>query len=465
MENSPVPVSGKIQSQSRAVYGALSAVLPEVRTKGHPADRALAAHLRKHPEFGSRDRRLIGATVFSVFRWWGWLRKMVPGGEFPQVAETAGEKNADDWSKLLLGAWLAEPLDASREVAYIWAAEAGLQATVVDRLAALPSAEQRIGALLDETGTSSSMLTTEALLPDWIAAAVTCPEPFAELATWFQRRPPLWLRLQRGDAAAVTGELASAGLAVEASDRVQGALRVISGRVNFESLPAYREGRMEVQDLASQAVGVVCAPAQGERWWDACAGGGGKTLHMACLMQGKGEILATDSRESALEELRKRAKRAGFGNIRTSEWNGMGTDSARGRPSGVDGVLVDAPCTGSGTWRRNPDGRWRAKALDVERQAAIQQTLLRVAADAVKPGGVLVYATCSIFDRENEKVIASFLSARPDYRLDPFRHPLTDETTAGMARIWPWNGDCDAMFVARMKKRGSSVIEFPARLG
>jgi 16S rRNA (cytosine967-C5)-methyltransferase len=272
----------------------------------------------------------------------------------------------------------------------------------------------------------------------------------SELIAWLQRRPPLWLRIQHADARAVLKELAEVDPLIKPHLAIPNAASMGPTRASLYNAPVYKEGRVEIQDLSSQAVGAVCAPRPGQRWWDCCAGGGGKSLLLASLMGGKGVVVASDIRTYKLQELKHRARRGNFSNITTRDWNGGSVPSDKAT---FDGVLVDAPCTGSGTWRRNPWARWTLRERDIDELAASQAKLLSNASTAVRPGGVLVYATCSMFKRENGTVVQAFLDSHTNFRLEPFRHPLlANEQTGGMVQTWPWDGDCDAMFVARMRR-------------
>ncbi len=212
-------------------------------------------------------------------------------------------------------------------------------------------------------------------------------------------------------------------------------------------LPAFTRGVLEIQDLASQAVGLACDPDPGERWWDACAGAGGKALHLAALMRGKGVVVATDSHAARLKEAVRRARRSPFRNLTTREWDGR---HVAGKPRSFDGVLVDAPCSAIGTWRRNPDARWTLDREAIPRLADLQAKLLHAASAGVKPGGALVYSVCTPTPTETQGVVRGFLDAQPEFHLDPFPHPLTDTSTNGTLLIWPQDADTDAMFVARM---------------
>jgi 16S rRNA (cytosine967-C5)-methyltransferase len=204
---------------------------------------------------------------------------------------------------------------------------------------------------------------------------------------------------------------------------------------------------LEIQDLASQAVGLACDPDPGERWWDACAGAGGKALHLAALMGGKGLVVATDVNAAKLKEAARRARRSPFRNLTTKPWDGR---HVAGKPKSFDGVLVDAPCTAVGTWRRNPDARWTTPREAIARLAALQAQILHAAAAGVRPGGTLLYSVCTLTPAETLGVVRPFLDAHPDFGLDPFPHPLTGAATDGTLQIWPQDADTDAMFLARM---------------
>jgi 16S rRNA (cytosine967-C5)-methyltransferase len=440
MESTGIPLR-RVMSQSRAVKSALARLLDQALRQGLPADRALAAWLGEHRELGSRDRRLISESVYAVFRWWGWLHRLVP-------AETDAEA---DWEHLLLAAHVLEGL-AYGDVLALWTDQCGLSQRVVEGAAAAASAEERAARVfrLLNAETEATQFALTGLVPEWAPAEIDCPQAIPDLIQWLQRRPPLWLRVQHPDRQAVAAELVAAGLQAAAHPKLGDAMSVVTGRINLYTLPAYREGRVEVQDLASQAVGPVCAPQPGQRWWDACAGGGGKALLLAQLMNGKGTVVASDVREHRLDEVQRRARRGRFQNIRIKGWDGQRLPADK---ASFDGVLVDAPCTCSGTWRRNPAARWSLKQTEIAEMAALQGRILRAAASGVKRGGTLVYVTCSLFKRENAEVVSAFLAESAGFALEPFAHPLTGAYANGMLQIWPWEGDCDAMFMAKLRRK------------
>lgn len=398
------------RGQASAALGVLQKVIAAVG-QGIPADRTLAELFRSERKFGSRDRRFISALVFSYFRWRGWL----DGIELPRAAALAYALDA------------AEPHNAQTalagEVLPAWGG-LGLRAKC-DELAAL------IGV----------PLARSALVPGWLRDVVP-PAKFEQLIDSFQTRPQTWIRARADSVERVFSALAGCGAEPVRDARQPGAMACQSG-TDFVSVWK-RDGRcFEVQDISSQAVGTVCGAMPGERWWDVCAGAGGKSLHLADQMSDSGEIIASDVRASALRELEKRAGLAGLKSIHTL-------------PSGVnssglfDGVLVDAPCSGIGTWSRNPDMRWRTDASGVSDKAALQLKIVCESAARVRPGGRLVFAVCTVTEPETTGVIARFQEAHPEFAPAPFVR--WDSTEHHAWTIWPWEGPGDGMFVARFRR-------------
>lgn len=453
----PLPPA-RLRAQATLAATTIAEVLWQALVLGRPADRALAGALRANRQIGGRDRRLISETAFAVLRWWGWLQPAAPA---PFLAALAAPPPADGaqgpaalrgaaWAPLLGAAWVLEGGDVP-EAARLWLSLALPEASAIAVAQPGMSLVQRQRLLVPLLPADAAPPDPRRLLPEWAWNEIRPPRPELELLDWLQRRPPVWLRAQTADLAALRAELQTAGVEAQPLPSLPTAFHAPPPRTNLRTLPAFAEGRIEVQDLASQLVGHIGAPSPGQRWWDACAGAGGKALHLADLMARRGSVTASDIRLYKLEDLRLRARRAGFPNIRTREWKGKALPEHRGH---FDGVLVDAPCSCSGTWRRNPDGRWTLRHDELAEFAALQGRLLANAAGAVRPGGVLVYATCSFFAVENEGVVEAFLASHSEFRLDPFRHPLQGTPVAGMLQTWPWDGDCDAMFVARLRHRG-----------
>jgi 16S rRNA (cytosine967-C5)-methyltransferase len=200
----------------------------------------------------------------------------------------------------------------------------------------------------------------------------------------------------------------------------------------------------------SQAVALICAPQPGETWWDACAGEGGKTLHLSQLMENKGLIWATDKAEWRLNQFKIRARRAQCFNYRSKVWQGPGTLPTK---TMFDGVLLDAPCSGLGTWHRNPHARWTATEKDVLELAALQQELLSKICNSVKPGGRLIYAVCTLSHAETTDVADYFDKNHPDFVPCPFPNPFQPRTEQSRLFLWPQEVGGNGMFIASWERK------------
>lgn len=253
--------------------------------------------------------------------------------------------------------------------------------------------------------------------------------------------PPLWLRLSPQMSAEQLAEhLAAEGVRVALSE--QGLCA--RGGTDVTRSSAYRQGQIEIQDLASQQLAAAVKAKPGDKVWDACAGAGGKSLAVAAPMNNKGMLLATDLHPHKLEELKRRARRAGLFNIRSFAWAGdapLQLPKEVARQGGFDWVLVDAPCSSSGTWRRNPDARWRFSPEDSADLQQLQSRLLHHASEAVRPGGHLVYGTCSWQWSENEAQVAAFVAGHPQF-------VCLEQRCLGAPEA-----DADTLFVAILQRR------------
>ncbi len=278
-------------------------------------------------------------------------------------------------------------------------------------------------------------------VPEWAHAAATLPP---ETLAQFQREPLLWIRTRR-DAALKLGECEPAPVGVGPKGARLSAW-IYRGRDDLYRSDAFRAGELEIQDLASQLVSHVCAPKSGEIWWDACAGEGGKALHLAGMMEGKGLVWATDRSLRRIARCKQRAARAGVFNIRLQPWEGTGLP-ARGFKA--DGVLVDAPCSGVGTWQRNPHARWTTTPEDVRELAAAQRKLLAAVAPAVKSGGRLIYAVCTLTRVETTDVCDAFEAAHPDFV--PMPLGFADQTARHT--LWPHELNANGMFIAGWRRK------------
>jgi 16S rRNA (cytosine967-C5)-methyltransferase len=455
-----------IKSQSQACKLAIKNLLVKVFIEKRPADKVLSDFFRNNKQYGSRDRRLMLDISFAVFRWWGWLKKLLPRDVISQLdcQRSSIESNTDTFklsnkhlSMLLIEACILDRLETiPKEMLSIWAKDAGIKLTsklLSDSIDDIVQSGVRSFTELNHSALNNQNVKPSAseLIPECAPGLFPSGINLNRLIACFQRRPPMWLRAQTENISDLLKKLKKLNMDAHLSDTVKGAIYINDPRINLYTLEEFRKGLFEVQDLASQAIGLVCNPSPGERWWDSCAGAGGKSLQLSFLMKGKGSVTASDIREYKLDDLKKRARRANASNIRCSSWDGKALKLKK--QNNFDGVLVDAPCSCSGTWRRNPDAKWNVTLNGVKEISKIQTKVLQNAATGVKPNGVLVYATCSIFDEENQTIIDKFLKNNQNFELEPFINPLTGKKTNGTVQVFPWDGDCDATFIARFRKK------------
>lgn len=220
-------------------------------------------------------------------------------------------------------------------------------------------------------------------------------------------------------------------------------------RPNLSQHPLFKDGHVEVQDQGSQMVAVVADAKPGEQVVDFCAGAGGKALAMGASMDNKGRIVAMDVLGGRLKRSKTRFRRAGLHNIETRELSSERDKWVKRHKSQFDLVLVDAPCTGTGTWRRDPDKRWRMLGPGLDSLVPLQAEILDSAARLVKPGGRLVYATCSLLPEENERQVEKFLENHPDFQAQPAG---TDGQGSLYLKLTPAQNDTDGFFAAVLRR-------------
>jgi 16S rRNA (cytosine967-C5)-methyltransferase len=274
-----------------------------------------------------------------------------------------------------------------------------------------------------------SFSTTELLraVPGWAREEISWSR---ELLLSLQTRPAVWLRARHLTREKVAHKLGDCRFGpAPATDSIE-----YIGRKDLFRTPEFHDGEFELQDIASQLVGVCCNPQPGQIWWDACAGEGGKLLHLSGLMHGKGLIWASDRSRRRLDALRRRAARAGVFNYRLAAWDGDGKLPTKTK---FDGVLIDAPCSGAGTWQRNPDARWTTTLSDVQELGEVQRRLILNAAAGVKPGGRLIYAVCTLTRTETE--VVADLCSRQLSGFESLSLPdWPNEPPAASSRKWIW---------------------------
>lgn len=384
----PVAATTKISPSFVDAAGAL--YLAGVRgAERAPLDQIVARFLREHASLGDNGRAFVVDTAQGMLR----ARRRLEA-----AAATLGYEptRAGLACLFLVGARDVDPAD-------------------------LPIDRRGANALAQAWHATETLpLDVRASLPRWLTDELLRTRgPDADaLCLSFAEAPPLALRANRLKAAPadVVDALAEDGHHGSAGTLSPDAV-VLERRANVFRTRAFRDGLFEVQDEGSQLVARLCEAGPGMTVVDGCAGAGGKTLHLAALMEGKGTLHAFDVANHRLEALKERARRAGAHNVRVQS---LDDPRPRKRLRGeADVVLVDAPCSGTGVLRRNPDTSWQLEPADVERMRAQQAQILDDYAPLVKPGGRLVYATCSVLEAENRGAVDAFLTRHPEFSVVP----------------------------------------------
>ena len=382
------------------------------------ADRTIETTFKRHHKWGSRDRRLFAESVYECVRWWRWYWFLagLPDHEHADVEQITPERIWRVWAAY----WLTNGRDLPRDEA----------APVVG----VDEVKQRA-----REGASEAI---RASIPDWMdtRCAAELGDEWPPLRKAMNIPADVFLRVNtlKADRRAVREKLGERGLVSEAVEDVPSALRMVQ-RQNVFSTAEYKAGLFEVQDAASQLIAPFLEVAPSMKVVDACAGGGGKALHLAAMMRNKGKIIALDIHAWKLAELRKRAARAGVDIIEAREIEGSKT--VKRLVSYADRVLLDVPCSGLGVLRRNPDAKWKLNAEEIDRLVVLQSEILESYCRMVKPGGKLVYATCSILPSENERQVQQFL----------LRHAGEWALEEEMRRT-PAQGAFDGFYAARLVK-------------
>ena len=351
-----------------------------------PADRVLSRYFRENPKLGQRDRGVVAETVYGVLRRYFFLSALID----PPVP------------RRLLAAYFAVAQGLNlRELSFLGEGE-------------LDAARRAKAARCGELPASARLD-----LPDWVIERLAAALPADELdalARGLTQAAPLDLRVNTVKA---TRDDVLTALHAEDRDAVATPYSPLGVRLKekpaLQYHPLFLEGKVEVQDEGSQLLGFLLSPKPREMTADFCAGAGGKTLLMGALMRSQGRVYAFDVSERRLQALGTRLKRSGLSNVtpaRIANENDLKVKRLAGK---ISRVLVDAPCSGFGTLRRNPDLKLRQTAAGVAELVVKQRAILTSAARLVKPGGRLGYATCSLLPEENEAVAAEFAAAHPEF--------------------------------------------------
>lgn len=390
----------------KPVWEGVLSSLRDIFSDGYRADKVIQKHMKANRKWGSSDRRLFAECVYDVVRWWRRLLwAMETSGEaYPLVVAAWCELN-----EVTLGKGIEKPSCDWARMRERWQSGEGARAV-------------------------------RQSVPDWLDewASGQLGEKWDEVLPILNQEAPVFIRanrlkttpeklLSRLKEESIQAELAS-------SDGIK-----LVKRANVFLTKSFKEGLFEVQDLNSQKVALALDPKPGERVVDACAGAGGKSLHIAALMQNKGKLISLDVTERKLGELRERSTRAGATCIETRLIES--TKVIKRLEDSADRLLLDVPCSGLGVLRRNPDAKWKLTLEEVERLQGLQREILFSYSRMVKKGGRLVYATCSIMPVENERQVERFVNENSNaWRL------LSSET------LFPQENGPDGFFVSVLER-------------
>ena len=374
----------------------LDAIIAAALSKGAPADRILADWFRNNRFAGSKDRRAIREIVYAAIRACG-------------------------------------PVPENGRGAMLRLAE------VDESIAPLFDGSNYGPAAIGD----SEQAARGGVAPDWLQERLAASDFLGEAAEALLHRAPLDLRVNT-----LKTDRATLELPVEAEPTAAPhGLRIETG-TPVEQWPAFRDGLIEVQDTGSQLACLAVAARPGETIIDLCAGGGGKTLALAAVMDNLGRLIASDTDRGRLSRLAPRATRAGAANIETILLDPQKElDALEAYVGKADAVLIDAPCSGTGTWRRNPEARWRLDEKELARLTKIQSYLLDIAAKLIKPGGRIIYVTCSLLDEEGAGQFDAFLGRHEGLRAVEPNLPLGRNRGKGM-RLTPFHDSTDGFFIA-----------------
>lgn len=446
-EDQPQLVVFEIMNPSARLQAVLE-LLKEIEDLPRPADAVVSLYFRKRRYIGSKDRAAVATMLYDILRhqarlvW--WLDKSdaekTPRTRFLTYMALVERKEIKEIGELCDGKKFSPiPLEDSERVL----------------LRKLDGHTIEHPSMPDEVKTECAM---------W--AAPQLKERFGknfvrEMRAMLQPAP-LDLRINplKTTRDAILDELIKLGMKAEACALSPFGIRVAE-RPSLNALPMLKNGLVEIQDEGSQLVAVMVDAKPGQRVVDFCAGAGGKTLAIAAQMKNKGRIIACDVLAGRLTRSTERFRRAGLDNVEVKPLKTEHDPWVKRHKASFDRVLVDAPCSGTGTWRRNPDQRWKSLGPGLTALVTLQASILQSASRLVKPDGRLIYATCSMLPEENEKQIEAFLAANADFQLVKYSeilgetsHPCPDP----YLMLTPAQHKTDGFFAAVLKRNPAPVL-------
>jgi 16S rRNA (cytosine967-C5)-methyltransferase len=391
------------RSTSEAVIQALDSIFGDKRY----ADKVIEKVLKSNPKWGARDRRFIAETTYDIVRWYLLLKRIT-------------EAKGDDYWRLLAG----------------WCALNGVDLPAWDEFKGVNPKKVR-----DEEQKARAVRRVRESIPDWLdeLGEQELGKLWDKELQSLNEEAQVVLRVNtlKTSQRELHDRLRDEEVLTDTIEGFPDAL-VLEERQNVFGTTAFKDGFFEVQDAASQVIAPFLRIEPGMRVVDACAGAGGKTLHLAALMKNKGRIVAMDVEEWKLDELSKRARRAGVSNMETRFIESSKT--VKRLENSADRLLLDVPCSGLGVLRRNPDAKWKLSLDFISKVKELQQHIINDYCMMLKPGGLMVYSTCSILSSENEKQVKQFLEAKGE------KFELIEEK-----RTWPSEG-FDGFYMALIKR-------------
>lgn len=408
-------------------------VLDDIELRHKPVRQALKTWSDGARYAGSKDRAWVSGLALDVLRRQRSLAHLM-GEESNRARALAALRWIWDWDMDRLGEACADPHGPG------------------------PLTDHEIATLNAKPSLKGAKADVQGDYPDWIEASMarTFGKDRVEEGIAFAQRAPVDLRVNRlkSDAYEVLKALDDMG--AEPAGILPDALRVpapaaAERAAAVEIHPSFAMGWFEVQDLGSQMAAAVAGDVAGQKVLDYCAGGGGKTLALAAAMGNSGKIYAYDSDARRMTDIIPRATRAGVTNLELR--TPLNKDPLNGLQGEMDLVFVDAPCTGSGTWRRHPDAKWRLTPDTLQRRLNEQRKVLDQASEFVKPGGRMVYVTCSFFAEENEQQVEAFLARNDAFKLRKLTLFPDFTTPQGYLRLSPRTAGTDGFFAALLDRK------------
>lgn len=412
-------------------------VLTDLLTFDGPADAKLSAFFRNNRDLGTKERAFVAESAYGVLRRLRYLSEI-----------TASEPDDPDDARKLILAWMIR-----------------VQGMSIQKLEPMLNEQQKEWAVaIKSKNTQDFSAATQADVRDWLWERLVKQygeEEALKIGRSMQEPATLDLRVNtiKGSRDDVFDKFVSENTSGETRITKTPYSKVgirMPLRLNISRHKLFTDGFIEVQDEGSQVLAHLVAPKRGQMVADVCAGAGGKTLAMGAIMKNTGRLYAFDISEKRLSSLSKRLKRSGLSNLNAQRINNENDQKLKRLNGKFDRVLVDAPCSGLGTIRRNPDLKWRQTEQDVTELNALQTSILNRAAKLVKGGGRLVYATCSLLEAENEAIAKQFLADHPDYQLVNAAEVLNKQEialdTGDYLKLLPHTHQTDGFFAAVFEK-------------